>query len=127
MRRIALVLFILMFAGSFCFAQEPAKPATPATPATPAVPKSQVEAKTFVGKVESISLADAAKGTKSEIVVIDEAGKKIDFVVKATATIYDATSSAITLDKIKKDEKVKIKYKTTKEGVELAMSIHVMP
>jgi len=125
MKKTLLTLLILTFAASLCFAQQPMKPAAPVAAAPAATPPASMKA--FVGKVESISLADAAKGTKSEIVVVNEAGKKLTFLVKSTATIYDAASKTITLDKIKKDDKVRVKYMTSKEGVEEATSLRIMP
>ncbi|MBI5057436.1 MAG: hypothetical protein HZB61_12550 [Nitrospirae bacterium] len=85
------------------------------------------ETKTFTGKVEEISLADPVKGTKSEIVVTDVKSKKVSFLVTSTTTLYGVKSAAITLDKIKKSDKVKVKYTTTKEGVNEAVSVRIVP
>lgn len=119
MRRIMLAVAALGFCGSACFAQTGS-----------AVPLSKVSAQTvetkiYSGKVEAVVLADAAKGTKSEITVVDETGKKLTFSVKSTAAILDAKMNSISLDKIQKDEKVKVKY-TTKDGVEEAVSIRLI-
>lgn len=119
MRSIFLTLVIFIFAASFSFAQQPASPITKISPVT-------VETKTLTEKVESVSLADPAKGTKSELVVVDEKGQKTTFLVKTTTTLYDADYKTITLDKITKDQAVKVKYTTTKEGVDEANSIRVI-
>lgn len=87
----------------------------------------KTETKTFVGKVNSISLANPEKGTKSEIIVINKGNKKLSFLVTSTTTMYGAKLFPITLDKIKKGDKVKVKYTTTKEGVEKAISVRVVP
>lgn len=84
------------------------------------------ETKTLTGKVDSVSVADPMKGTKSEIVVVDDAGKKSNVLVKSTTTIYDESWHAVTLDKISKEAKVKVRYTTSKEGVEEALSISLM-
>lgn len=120
MKNIFIALLMLTFASSVCFAQQPI------TPSTGKVVTQTVETKTFTGKVESVSLADPAKGIKSEIVVVDEKGQKNTFLVKDVTTLYDADYKAITLDKIVKDQTVKVKYVTTKDGVTEAISIRVI-
>jgi len=119
MNKIFFSILAVVFVYSLCFAQQPTVPMSSSKLAVP-------ENKILAGKVESVSLANVEKGTKTEITVVDESGKKVTFLVKSTVTIYDADHSAITLDKINKDENVKIKYSTTKEGVEEAVSIRVV-
>jgi len=41
--------------------------------------------------------------------------------------MYGAKSAPITLEKIKKDDKVKVRYTTTKEGVYKAISVRISP
>jgi len=122
MKNLLLVFCIIGVAISPCLAQQPTKPLTPKL--TP----QAVETKTVNGEVKSVTLADSVKGTKSEIVVVDKSQtepKEYTFLVKSTTTIYGADWKAISLDKIAKEEKVRIKYTTTKEGVNEAVSINV--
>ena len=140
MRRIVIALFVLTLISGLCFAQEtkaPAKPvaAAPAVvqpvAAAPAVAQPTAAANeagtmSAMGAVDSVTVADAAKGTKSEIIVSDDAGKKTSFLVKMTTTIYDTDWKPLTLDKVTKGEKVKVRYSTTKEGVEEAVSVNVV-
>jgi len=105
-----------------CLAQQPT------TPVTPKSAPQAVETKIVTGEVKSVTLADPVKGTKSEIVVVDKSGsepKEYTFLVKSTTTIYDADWKAIALDKIKQDDKVKVTYSTTKEGVYEATSMRI--
>lgn len=82
---------------------------------------------TFTGTVSSISIADKKKGTRSEIIVTDaKSGKKV-FLITATTTLYGIKSAPLTLDKIRKDNKVKVKYRTTKEGIDEAVSVRIEP
>lgn len=81
---------------------------------------------TVAGKVKSVSLADAAKGTKSEIVVTDDAGKDTSVLVTATTTLYDADTKGITLDKIAVDSKVDVTYAISPEGVNQAKSVKIV-
>jgi hypothetical protein len=122
MKKIIFSLFVVSLTSSFAFAQQQAVPAVDKSAMAMQAPK----VKDFIGKVESVSAADPAKGTKSEIVVMDKENKKVSFIVKATTTIYDSASAAITLEKIKVGDNVNIKYKTTKEGLESAISIHIV-
>ena len=73
-------------------------------------------AKAFSGKVASVNMADAAKSTKSEIVVTDDMGKKMTFAVQSTTIINDASGQSTTFDKIKTDDKVALKY-DVKDGI----------
>jgi len=122
MRSLLLVLCLIGLAVLPCLAQQPTAPIT--TKLTP----QAVETKTVTGEVKSVTLADPVKGTKSEIVVVDKSGtesKEYTFLVKSTTTIYSADWKAISLDKIAKDEKARVKYTTTKEGVNEAVSINL--
>jgi len=79
----------------------------------------------MTGKIKAITIADPLKGTKSEITVMDDKSKENVFVVKSTTTIYGADFKAISLDKLKADEKVLVKYTTTKKGNNEAVSINL--
>ncbi len=70
MKQTLFAIIAVAFVSSLCFAQQPTAP-------TSKISTQTVETKTFIGNVDSVSLADSAKGTKSEIVVVDEKGQKI--------------------------------------------------
>lgn len=86
---------------------------------------TQAPAKTFIGTVDSVTMADPAKGTKSEIVVVNKANAKMNFLVVAMTTLYNAKGETIGLDKIVKGNEVNVEYKTTAEGVYEAVSVKV--
>ena len=92
------------------------------TPAKPQGPQYHV----FIGTVDSVTLADPVKGTKSEIVVVDKTKKSMTFLIKSTTTFYDAKGNAITLDKIVQGNEVNIRYTTTPEGIHEAASIKIL-
>jgi hypothetical protein len=46
--------------------------------------------------------------------------------VKSTTTLWNKDFKAIGLDKIKPDDKIKVKYITTREGVYEAVSISIL-
>jgi len=96
------------------------------TPITVSVATRQPEIKSIVAKVESVALADPVNGIKSRIVVKDEAGNKYTFLVKASTAIYAVDWKAASLDNINKEDKVKIKFYTTKEGVNETVSINII-
>jgi hypothetical protein len=81
--------------------------------------------KVFKGTVDAVTLADPAKGTKSEITVVDAQKKSLVFLVKSTTTLYDVSGTAITLDKIIKGNKVRVRYQTTAEGLHEAASVRL--
>jgi hypothetical protein len=114
---VSLVVFLVFGLVGLPMAQTQTKPtATPAKTQKPAV-------HVFKGTIDSITLADPAKGTKSEIVVVDVNKKSKNFLILSTTTIYDAKGGAITLDKLAKGNEVTVRYKTTTEGVNEAVSV----
>ena len=116
MKKLTFLLLVLLSVSSLCFAQQAPVPASQATQA-PAV------IKTLTGKVDSITIGDAAKGIKSELVVMAEAGQKLDFVVKSGTPITDKDAKMIALSDIKKDNKVVVEYTTKASGTNKAQSI----
>jgi hypothetical protein len=72
-----------------------------------------------------VTMADPAKGTKSEIVVVNKANTKMTFQVVTTTTLYGAKGETIGLAKIVKGNEVNVKYKTTVVGVYEAVSVKV--
>ena len=85
--------------------------------------KAQAILKIIKGKVESITIADPAKGIKSSLAVIADNGLTQSFIVKPTTAIYDSDWKASTLEKIVKGANVKVKYSVSKEGAIEALSI----
>jgi hypothetical protein len=79
----------------------------------------------MTGKVKTVITANPSKGTKSEIIVMDDKAKENVFEVKSTTTIYGHDFKAISLDKLKADEKVMVKYTTTKKGIHEAVTINL--
>ncbi len=102
MKAIVLTAVAMTLAASLCFAQSPAAPMKhEAKPAVAAV-------KTLTGTVDAVNLADAVKGTKPEITIVDAGGTKAVIAVAPTAVIHDAQTQLITLDKLAKGEKVEV-------------------
>ena len=89
------------------------------------VPAKKPVRATFIGTVDSVTMADPAKGTKSEIVVVNKANTRMSFLVVATTTLYNANGETIGLDKIVKGNEVNVEYETTAEGVYEAVSVKV--
>jgi len=78
------------------------------------------------GAVKSVSRADPAKGTKSEIVVTETTRKTIHILVTSTTTLWDVDAKAIMLDKIAAKRKVNVVYFTTEEGINIGKSIKIL-
>ena len=141
MKKMLVALSVLPLMSGLCFAQgsmATTSSAMKAAEASKAPKAAAVEtgkaamgdamkaAMAFNGKIESLSVADLLKGTKSEIVVVDDSGKKMNFWVKPTTTIYDANLQPLTLDKVKADDKAMVKYEVNKEGLNETQSISLM-
>ena len=119
MKKLIFLAIVMSLVSSVCFAQD--VPVAAKQPTQPQAP--QVQAKTIIGKIQAVSLADAVKGTKNELVVADESGNKITLLVTSTTRIHDSTMAAIGLTQLAKDEKVQVGYHVTAAGANEAASI----
>ncbi len=116
MKKLFFFAAVITLVSSVCFAQQPSTPVTKVVP-TP------VETKTFTGKVDSVTIGDATKGIKSELVVADDNGQKISFAVNSATPITGKDGKALTLADIKKDSKVTVDYTKKASGTNKAQSI----
>lgn len=113
MKKAFLVLSAILFMSPFCFAQE--------TSAT--VSQTVRESKTFKGKVDSVSLPDPTKETKLEIVVKDDHGQTMNFVITSGIFISTPDGKIMAPKKIKEADRVIVEYTTTKLGINRVLSI----
>jgi hypothetical protein len=109
MKKIVVFTLALIFATSFSFAQIGAR-----------------SYKQMTGKVKTLKVDDPSKGTRSQLVVVDDKSVDLILVVNSKALFYDAQYNDITLDKIKVNDKVNIQYYVTKEGVNNAYSFNIL-
>jgi hypothetical protein len=117
MKKTMLILISLIFLGGImAFAQ--------AQKSEPKVKAAEV--KTFAGKIESITLGDPAKNTKTEIAVKSEDQKSLTVTVEANTKFTDTENKATTVDKLKVGDKVHLRYTTTAAGVHEARAIKLM-
>lgn len=117
MKKALFALLVLTFASSICFAAQQTSATTKQTTS------KQEEIRSLTGKVDSITIGDPSKGTKSEIVVLGKKELKHTFIVTSTTVITDTDEKHPTLDKISKGDKVVVKYVKNKEGAKEAISI----
>ena len=110
MKRIIILALAFIFAASVSFAAQ----------------KATTETKEMTGKVKTVSVADPSKGIRSEVTVIDDKSSEKAFLEKYTTILYDIDFKAISFDKIKSNDKIKVKYTTTKEGLNEAVSINLL-
>jgi len=119
MKRVVLTLFILasMIGSASCAWADDLAMADP----TPVITH------TILGAwVKSVSWADPVKGTKSEIIIKDPAGKIINIYVASTTTLWDADAKAIMEDKILPRSHVNVIYLTSPEGINIGKSIKIL-
>jgi len=119
MKKSIFLVAIISFVSSVCFAQQPPL-------AAQRIAQPQVQTKTVVGKIETVTLADSTKGTNAELTVVDENGNKTNLVVASTAIIRDSATAIISLDKLAKEEKVQVEYHKTTAGANEATSIMLL-
>jgi hypothetical protein len=89
------------------------------------VPPKQI-IKTFFGVVAAVTQADPEREVPSAIVADNSAGRRSSFLVTATTTIYGPTWKVLDLGQIPIGDRVKIRYVTTIEGLNVARSIHLI-
>lgn len=103
MKKIIILALAFIFSASFSLAQFPGE-----------------TFKQVTGKVKTLTMGDPSKGTKSQLVVVDDKSVEMTLVVDSEATFYDAEYYPITLEKIKVNDRVNIRYDKNKEGVNVA-------
>ena len=112
----ALVVLVCIGAAFVCHADNYAIPVLVSAPDSGNV-------QTVTGTVDSVSIADTERGLRSEIVISGQNGRLQVLIVKATTTIYDPVWKPTGLDALRKNDRVKVKYVTTGEGLAEALSI----
>lgn len=122
MKKLFLTILGVLFLSSMAFAQHlydpsTAKPAiaVPAAPVKPQAKPVEMQDKTLVGMIETVTMADPTKGIKGELVVVDNAGAKTIFIL---SSMVKATFA--------KGEKVEVKYHVTENGVNKATEVMVV-
>ena len=130
MKKTVIVLCALVLSSGLCFAADkPAmmeKPGMMQDKAKDTMGMVRDAAKVFQGKIKTVKVADSAQGGKSEVTVVDDSGKSMNFMVSSVTTIYDLTLQPLMLDKIKQDDKVLIKYSMNKDNAAEAHSINLL-
>ncbi len=116
MIRILFFIAFVAFAVSICFAQQAG------IPVAKQYNLSTIK-KTVIGKIESFTPAEAAKGVMAGLVLIESNENKITFVLTSTTVIYDSEKSIVGLDKLVKNQKVEVKYHSTSAGINEASVI----
>jgi hypothetical protein len=109
MKKIMLLTLTFILTASFSFAQFPGE-----------------TFKQVTGKVKTLTIGDPSKGTKSQIVVVDDKSVEMTLTIDPEATFYDAEFYTITLDNIKVNDRVNIRYDKNKEGVNVATWFNVL-
>ena len=118
MKRLVLAFVILLSLVSISLAQP-----LPTAPAE--VKPAPVAVKAFMGKVDMVTAADAVKGTKASIAVIDEKAQKVSFDVTAATIITDAENKPVALGVLAKDEMIHVAFISKDTGYE-AVAIKTM-
>jgi hypothetical protein len=118
MNKTFFVFVAMLFVSSVCFAQQ-----------APIAPKHVTAMATankgVIVTIQSVSLGDAAKNLKPEIVVADSMNKERKIVVMPATVILDKEGKAVSLDKLTKGEKIHLMYTVTKEGIKEALTIKI--
>ena len=115
MNKAFLVLLIVLSAYTYGFTQEQPRSGS----------QLVLESKTFKGKVDSIILPGSGDEVRREIVVIDDQGGKMNFVLTSGIGVYTKDWEVLSLKKIKPGDRVVVEYTTNKTGMDRAMSITV--
>ncbi len=115
MHKVFLILLVVMSAYAYGFTEEQPGPGR----------QPVLESKTFKGKVDSIILPGSANEARREIVVTDDQGGKMNFVLTSGIGVYTKDWEVLSLKKIKPGDRVAVEYTTNKTGMDRAISIIV--
>jgi len=72
------------------------------------------------GKVDELNFADLLTKPNPDITILTEEGKKVKFVVKPSAVVYDADGTPLSLRQVSVGDNVSVNYRCTKEANEAA-------
>jgi hypothetical protein len=120
MKKVSLVFLICLGAASVCKAEQGSVPVFVSAPDSRTV-------QLVDGSIVSLAVTDPARGLGSEIIVADQKGLQHVLIVKSTTTIYDPAWKPSGIDVLRKNDRVRIKYITTGEGLREALSIKQLP
>jgi hypothetical protein len=109
MKNLAVLTLAFIFAASSSFAQFPGE-----------------TFKQVTGKIKTITAGETSKGTQTQVTVVDDKSMEMTLAVDPEATFYDAEFYPITLDKIKINDRVNIRYDKNKEGVNVATWFNIL-
>ena len=79
-----------------------------------------------IGKVETILPAEPFVRPRSKIAILDNAGNRSEFVVKALVVIYDASGKFLSLNNVQQGQEVQINYIQKADGTREAASIRIL-
>jgi opacity protein-like surface antigen len=121
MKKILLVTAVIMLTAASAYAADDNKTAT--EPLGAIVEASGV----FIGTVSEVAVDTITVGqAKGRVTVADEAGQTKIFPVDDTVKIMDAMVNVITLNQLKKGQKVEVQYTKAPNGAEKVSSVKVM-
>jgi hypothetical protein len=124
MKRVVLIFCTLGVLSSLCIGHDSLLAAQKeGTPPPPLVSKKAVAPLELKGKVDTITLPEPSKGIRPEISLLSEDGRRYTFLVRTTTTIYGPDWKAISMDKLEKNQQVRVQYITNKDGFLVAISI----
>ena len=122
MKKILIAIFVVSLVASLSYAASPE--AVKDQKATEPVGAIVETLGVFIGQVSAATEKSMGGGKEGYVTVVDETGKTKMFPVDPTVKIVDAGFNALTLNQLKKGEKVSVEY-SGKSGAEKAKSIKV--
>ncbi len=111
-----LIVLLCMGAPAVCHADGYVMPVLVSAPDTCA-------AQTITGTVASVTIADNTRQQRPEIVIAGPAGKQHRMIIKKTTTLYDPAWKPTSIDMLRKDDHVKVKYVRSGKGIAETLTI----
>ena len=125
MKKIIVAVLALLCAASLCYAAD--ESAAASSKATEPVGALVEATGVYVGNIASIAVQGTTQGKVNGLMTVsDEKGTTKIFPLDETVKVVDTTLNTLTLNQLKKGEKVSVEYSKDQSGQEKAKTINVV-
>lgn len=130
MKRIFLIVAALLMGASFASADMNSTPSSTKEASSPVPTMHKAAAPTenysVTGKIELLNTDKAASGGDSKLTILGPSGQRTEFMLNAATRIYGTDNKQLTLNMLKSNSEVSVRYKIAKDGQKEASVIKIV-